>query len=710
MRWSIALLSILFVLPKQSAAESNPADPDESLFRCLKPKGNIKIEFKAELELGELVSWASAFSCEAIVVASPIANRKLSVNIIAPKKMSSRSAWRLFGVALRAMNMAMVRGGGAYVIVEAPTGKGHPLPLVKKATAHAGMVRSVVSAEFLTASELSSIVSALKSKAGDVKVLDGTDMVLVTDYSDHIAKMAELLEEVDRGHAENEGIYVIPVVHADVAELGATIEAILGAGKPVEQRRTTKGKSKAKASTPVTAKGPRAIIAEPRTRSIIVVASKAAHSRARSLIKRLDVATGEQSSHIHMIALEHADAETLAGTLTALMGARAEPKQAAGGARQARQPSAAITVEGDVRVTHDAPTNALLVLATMQDFLSLREIIRRLDTTRPQVYIEATIMEVSVTGDRDLGGSFHLGGENGGGTWLAGLQQSDLQSTNLSTLVGAAGLLGGIFGSPLTGLESFGIGQSIPSFGILFQALATSRRANLLSSPRIMTSDNTPATLKVSEKRRELGGTTTVATGGTTQSVVSVDASLTLKVTPHVNATDEVKLEIELVLEEFLPSRSEALGSDTSSREITNTVVVRDQESVIIGGLLVEREVRTESKIPLLGDIPILGYLFKSTGLDKEKRNLVVLLTPYVLDSRADHDHIVRRAMQERAEFMKAHFNLRDAKEKQGIDYRKKRGLLETINQRAKAIEAEKSQLDALSRKTDEPEASEGPF
>ena len=626
---TIVALSLGVSTTLVSPAVATPAalgSSEEEPLKCLKPKGKIKIEFKAELSLAELAYWAGAVSCETIVVPSQFAKRALSVNIVAPKQMSAKAAWSLFQIALRAMNMAMVRQGGAYVLIEAPAGKRQPLPFVKKPGAgSARMIRTIVSAEHLSANELSGIANALKSKAGAVSELAGTEMILVTDFADHVAKLSELLEEVDRSHAEAEGVYIVPIKHADAAELATTLQAILGSGAG----RGASSKAKAKnAKTPTTRTSidsPRAIAVDPRTRSIILVASKAAYTRARSLISRLDEQTDEQSSHIHMIGLEHADAETLATTLTALMGSRPQARSPTKSTSSRRPPTAitpAITVDGDVRVSHDAPTNSLLILATMRDFLGLSEIVRRLDTTRPQVYIEATIMEVSVSGARDVGGSFHFGGETGGATWLAGLQQDDLQSTNLSSLVGASGLLGGIFGNALSGLDAFGIGQTIPSFGVLFQALATSRDANLLSSPRIMTSDNTPATLKVAESRRELGATTTVATGGTTQAVEQVDAALTLKVTPHVNSTDEVKLEIELVLEEFLPARSSALGSDTSSREITNTVVVRDQESVIIGGLLVEREIKTSSKVPLLGDIPILGHLFRKAGNREGKAQL----------------------------------------------------------------------------------------
>ncbi len=712
MRISLLLLSLCLTA---SVANAQPAEAE--LHRCRKPKHPIKIEFTPELELGELVRWASAFSCESIVVSGPLATRKLRVSVVAPEKMSASRAWSLFQIALRAMGVALVSKSGVKVVVEAAEAKGHALPLMRELRGSSrGLARALVSAEFLSSAELAGVATALKSKSGVVTPLAGTELVLVTDYKDHIDKMAELLAEIDHSRTETEGVYVISVAHADVAELATTITAILGAGPGAapQARGTGKGKRPASSSSSVGG-GPRSVIADARTRSLIMIASRAEFTRASALIRRLDVRTDEQASHIHMVALEHADAQELAATLNALLGTR--PDAALAGGKPSHQnelgelkvPRGAVSVDGDVRITHDSPTNSLLVSSTMSDFHGLREIIRRLDSTRPQVYIEASIMEVSVTGDRDVGGSFHFGGEGGGGRWLAGLQQDELKSTNLATLVGATGLLGGLFGKPLEGLEAFK-GQTIPSFGILFQALATSRRANVLSSPRIMTTDNTSATIKISEKRREAGTVTVSPTGSTTQSPETLNASLILKVTPHVNATDEVKLEIELTLEEFLPSRTQGLGSDSSSREISNTVVVRDQESVIIGGLLVEREINTESKVPLIGDIPIIGHLFKSTRHEKEKRNLLVLLTPYVLDSRNDHDHVVRKTLAERSEFMRAHLNLQSRTLEPKVDYRKKRGLLEAINQRAAAVASKKAELSEDGEKDGDASREVGPF
>jgi general secretion pathway protein D len=698
----LAAVALALALLSIAPAHADDTLDDEALHRCAKTRGPIAVSFKPDVTLRELVDWAMGFSCANFVISSGVSKRSLSVELITPSKLDRDGAWQLFLTALRSMGLTAVRKGAAYEIVEAPQAKGHALPVYPEGERPAGaerVVRAIVGAEHMAVGELATALGALKSSNGEVTALDSAGVVLVTDFASHLARMREVLAAIDRPSPSSGQVYVIPIVHADVESLATTLEAIVGAAPQPAPARAAKGRAPPTRPEPTAA--PTKILGDERTRSIILVASPAAYRRARALIRRLDIDTGAgNDGHIHMIALEHADAEQTAKTLSALL---AGQPIAPSGAAPRSQPAPAIT--GEVRVVHDAATNSLLVRASMRDFLGISAIVDRLDQGRRQVYIEAMILEVSVGQDRDLGGSFHLGGERDGGVWVSGLQQERLRSVQPEGLATATGLLGAVLGQPLAG--EF-LGQTIPSFGVLFQALATGRRANLLSSPRITTSDNTEAVFRVAETRRELGAIQTVgSTGATQQSIEAVDANLTLKVTPHVNATDQIRLEIELLIEEFIPSTS-GLGSDKTAREIRNTVVIRDQESIVLGGLLLDREVDVESKIPLLGDIPVIGHLFKSTQKDIDKQNLVILLTPYILDGGADHSEIVRRNMAERAEFMRSHTSLEAVEYRPAIDYRRKRGLLEAINRSARHVEAEREAIEAIEREAAPP--AEGPL
>jgi general secretion pathway protein D len=673
---------------EDSQATAIAADSTE-LYRCAKARGKVTVSFKPGLSLEELVSWAMGFSCKNFAYSSQIGDRRSQVNIIAPSEMAAREAWQLFLTALRSMNLTVIEKGAVLEIVEAPQAKGHALPIAERPAAAGDgeqVTRALVRAEHISVDELAAALKAVASSSGEIAPLGGSSILLVTDFASHLARMDEIVAAIDRPGGD-EQVWVVPVRHADVDALVATLQAIVGTPSAPAAPRPKKAPAAAPATTEAR------LLADERTRSILIVASPAAYRRVRALIRRLDVDVGgEGDGQIHMIRLEHADATELAATLTALLSGRppaADPKSAA---PPAAPPSrAAPTVSGEVRVTHDAATNSLLILATMRDFVALREIIRRLDSSRRQVYIEAMILEVSAGGERQLGAAIHGGTQRGDAIWLTGLQHDDLRSTTPGSLL-ATGLLAAVIGPPLTGL-GLGLGETIPSFGVLFQALATDRRVHLVQSPRIMTTDNVEAKFKVAETRRELGGSIRGPGGELSQPIESVEASLILEVTPHIGAGGEVRLDIELQLEDFLPPRSGSAGSDKSVRQVINSVVVNDQESVIIGGLMVDRHVEGSSRVPFLGDLPIVGHLFKRSLREKEKRNLVILLTPYVLGGPGDRDAVVRRELARRAEFMRAHLALEAAEYRPEIDYRRKRGLLEAINQKVFEVEQERELL-----------------
>jgi general secretion pathway protein D len=173
------------------------------------------------------------------------------------------------------------------------------------------------------------------------------------------------------------------------------------------------------------------------------------------------------------------------------------------------------------------------------------------------------------------------------------------------------------------------------------------------------------------------------------QSVQRQDVALTLKITPHINASDMVRLEIDQEISDIASRNFEGLGPSWAKRAIKTTVVVRDQQSIVIGGLMSDRVTLSESKIPFLGDIPILGYLFKYSQKTKAKTNLLVLLTPYVIKDQMDIEEIVQRKVREQSEFVRAYSSFSQAQtggDKQ-IDYRRKRGLLEEMNHTLELIE-----------------------
>ena len=716
-------------------------DIDQSLYNCGKAKGKFFVNFKPDIELKDLVDWAMGFSCKSFVFASGIGGRSAKVTIMTPERLNARQAWRVFLTALQSMNLTIVPKGDVLEIVEQPQAKRKPLPLYLKGRPAASdqVVRVVLRPEHLGVNDLATVLSELKSKDGEVKPVPQAGIIVVTDFGSHVSKMVSMMLDVDRP-VIGERLYMIKVKYADAAELATKLTEIIG---------TKDATPRASSSTTTTARGRRAranqaknaaaaatgddndtvesalpskIVAEERINALILLASKAAYLRVKALVNRLDVPMDfDSGGRIHVYPLEHADAEEMSQTLTAVITGiqQQTSNNAQGRGRQQRTPRApaggggdgatgAAAFEGTVRVSPDKPTNSLVVVASAADFIALRKIIRELDTRRRQVYIEATIVEVSVNDSLDLGVSFHGGLEQDGSIILGGVQHPELASLNVASLVSASGLLGGVLGPLLDNAEQF-LGTSIPSFGILFQALATSGNVHVLSTPHILTADNQEAEISVGQNipyqsAFSFGGIGTPGqNGGTgllpTQSVQRQDVALTLKIVPHVNASDMIRLEIDLEISDIASENFGGLGPSWSKRTIKDQVVVSDQQAVVIGGLMSDRTSSSESKVPLLGDIPVLGYLFKYKSKTKEKRNLLVLLTPYVVKDQLDVERIVEKRVREQREFIRTFSTFKTMKYRSDIDYRRKRGVLEAINRAVIQVEAEEAELRELERR-----------
>jgi general secretion pathway protein D len=251
-------------------------------------------------------------------------------------------------------------------------------------------------------------------------------------------------------------------------------------------------------------------------------------------------------------------------------------------------------------------------------------------------------------------------------------------------------------------------GIPIPRFGAILRALATSNDSNILSTPHLLTTDNEEAEIVVGQNvpfvagfAGGLGGAQPVGgnlgnLGGffPTVSVQRQDVALTLKITPRINAENYVTLEVEQVIEE-VDSIDQLLGPTTSKRSVKTTVSVRDQNTVVIGGLQRDQQLNNESKVPILGEIPILGYLFRDTNKTRERRNLLLLITPHVIEGPEDFSNIFKRKLEEHREFL-ARFHKEGDAFVVGVDYGKKHGVVEAIHKAVRAAQEEEDLLQQL--------------
>ncbi|MBP7125229.1 type II secretion system secretin GspD [Myxococcota bacterium] len=489
------------------------------------------------------------------------------------------------------------------------------------------------------------------------------------------------------------------------------------------------------------------VIADERTNSLIIVATPAAYLRIDQLLRRMD-APIEGEGQIHIYYLENAAAEDIASTLQALAsgaGARKGGGKGGGGSAPASPaPSAgggaASLFSGEVRITAHKPTNSLVIEASLKDYLSIKRVIQQLDVRRKQVYVEAVIMEISSNKDRKVGisgsggTSFNIGGNSVplllgmGGLGISGLDMNQLNKGGLA--IGLTGPLVDV-ATGTTGSSSTAGALALPSYGFLIQAFQSNSDVNILSTPHILTMDNEEAEIVVGKQipyqasslggnltgllsssgllGSTLGGTTgttgTSALGGLATSLLGgyggygmgayvqrIDVDLTLKITPQISESNFVRLQIQQQIDD-VEALDASLGPTTSKRKVSNTVVVRDQQPVVIGGLIRDIEVTGVDKVPFLGDIPVLGVLFRKTAKRTEKRNLLMIITPYIIEDPSDLRRIHEQKMEEMRQF--AEYMATRKKEMEGaVDYRKKTGLLEDIRRTMDRVRKDRELLE----------------
>lgn len=471
------------------------------------------------------------------------------------------------------------------------------------------------------------------SRYGRIMPLEQTNTILIQDTGSNINRLVRLIKFTDVPGFE-ESLQIIPVENTSAQEIAKLLDQIL------KGNSSSKFKSKtSKTKTNDISK----IIAEPRTNTIIAMTNSDGARQLKDLIKKLDVKHASRGGgRIHIYHLQHGTAETLAQTLSSLVGS-----SAGGASRSSRRStlrrsavassSNSSLFSDEVKITADKENNAIVVTASPTDYLTLKEVISKLDTPRDQVFVEGLIMETNVEKINNFGISI-VSAYGTGNVQRGGFSEGDVGSNLLGLLTGTTQSLTGLFtGIGLGKKVTVGEGanaQEINTINGLIQAIARDSNSNVLATPQILALDNTEATFEVGETV-PITEVSTANNGATTNNVTQQQVKLSLKITPQINkVTRFVKLKINQNIEDFsdrpLPG-NQSSGVGTTIRTADTTVVVRDKDTIAMGGLMRDKETHTIGKIPLLGDIPILGWLFRNTEKKVTKVNMLFFLTPRIL-------------------------------------------------------------------------------
>jgi general secretion pathway protein D len=713
----------------------------EKKCKPLPPYVRVTMNFN-EAEVLEIVQWISKQTCKNFIIGDGIrggkitilSNTQVTANEAYRAFLSALNVNNMTVVKVGQFYKIQMKREAAKDTIPTYIGEEVDIPALDQ------MVTRVLQLKYVDANTINGTVKQLTTKDGDSYPYAPTNTLIISDTGNNMHRLMEILTQLDTPLGQEE-IRIIQVEYAEATELAQTLEEIFG--DKGGGRRSSGSSSKSHRIQPVRAgKGKTTspqqggggsgeetvtlskVISDERTNKIILVAPARAFPKIQNLIKQLDVPIPGEGQ-IQVVYLQHADAEELSSTLTSLaQGTSGRPK--IGGSKgkskagKSGSKKAAELFQGEVKVTADQATNSLVIVASQNDYKSLYKVIKKLDIRRRQVFVEAVIMEVNIDTTKDTGLTFHTGAAPtiGGETIpLFFGTQFKSQGSNFNSLapnISMLGFLSGLRGPELAGEDSILAGISIPAFGVMLQALQTDSNVNVLSTPHILTSDNEEAEIKVGENipipggygggmggmsslsglasMAGLSGAATGTTGGFGRGLGGLggmlgmgmgainrqEVGLTLKIKPQINEGNVIRLELEEELSE-VKDTSNPLGPTTTQRSAKTVVEVQDQQTVVIGGLIREKIDIGETKVPVLGDIPVIGWLFRSKRTQKTKTNLLLFLTPHVISGPEDFRAIFKRKMEERREFLER-FHGKGPEYKAFVDFRKRRGPLADIH------------------------------
>ncbi len=679
---ALALLGSLSAGPV--AAQTRRANDEAPEKRFSDGTELVQLDFR-DVELAVVIEAIAKITGKNFIYDDRVRGR---VTIVSPSEVTSEQAYAVFESVLKVKGFTAIPGpGGVLKIVPVRDAKESSIETVRDNRPSPNrdqFVTRLVPLRYIDAEAITNTIKPLVSKDASMVAYAPTNTIILTDTEANIRRLLTIFDAIDiRSYKEE--LAVIKVKYADASTLSEQISEIYGAqvsgssGTATAAQRRSSSRRRSSSATPAAKPSSQAakvrIITDDRTNSLLVLAPRAALDDIRALVQQLDVPL-QGFGRINVYYLKHADAEELGNTLNSMLsGQRSAPTAgrtgAAGGAQATQALRSQVTeLSEGVTITADAATNSLVIQASKEAYETLVGVIEQLDIERPQVLVEALILEVDITDGIDFG--FNMGYQVINGN------QEFLVQTGSAVAAGAAGGTGAnattsaiqqFLGSG-GGLNAGGGYQGIPrdddgnptgdgtDFTAVINAAAKDTNLNLVSAPHILTSDNEEAEIKIGNNIPIITGRTSNATGnvnGLSQAVNvdRQDIGVTLRVTPQISEGDTLRLKIFQELTDVNEALTigvgdpEEVGVSLFNRKVENTVVVNDGETVVIGGIISDRWNDSENKVPWLGDIPGLGWAFKSTSKELQKINLLVFLTPHIIRSGESMEYETIRKRRE---------------------------------------------------------------
>jgi general secretion pathway protein D len=560
---------------------------------------------------------------------------KGTLTLTTQRPVSQSVAYDLLLSALRLQGFSAVQVGGVVRVVPESEAKFYAVPVNakrQKDVPSGQMVSRIFPLKHESATQLVSVLRPLVTANNVISADTVGNTLLVTDYAENVARLAQIIENLDMpGIGEP---VILPLKYASAQEVSALINRVFGGAS------TTPVAAQAQGVDPMRVE----VAVDARSNSLIVRTDNPSRlSRVQNLVASLDVPT-PVAGNVHVIYLKNAEAMKVAQTLRNILTgdtsvAQASDAKTANAAQTVAQ-AAGANASGAGMVQADAATNSLIVTAPEAVFNNIKAVVEKLDVRRAQVLVEALIAEVSADKAAEFGIQWMslTGLDKTGSNVIGGFGNSSSSSNIGVVAANPAGAAKGFNLGIVDGTVTLpGMDDPIANLGLLARALETNANANILSTPTLLALDNEEAKISIGANVPFQTGQyqITGSTASPFQTIERKDVGLTLKVKPQISEGGTVRLQIYQEVSKLRSADNVTLAT-TDKRSLESTVLVDDGQIVVLGGLIEDSQQDVEDKVPLLGDIPWLGHLFRYDTRKQTKTNLMVFLRPVIVrDAKA---------------------------------------------------------------------------
>lgn len=629
----------------------------------------VNIDFPEPTEIKDIIKAVALWTGKNVILDRNVNGK---VQIISPRKVTKEEAYQAFLSALNLLGLTIVETGKVIKIMPVRTAvKGNLktflgsnwTPMTDE------IITQIVPLKYIDAKEIQSTLSRIVS-SNSMIAYQPTNTLIISDSGYKVRRVLDILELLDV-QGQQAQVAIMPIRYAEAKSIADKVSEIF--------------KNSAAAKKGAGGSGYRSykIMTDERTNSVIIFGPPRTIADVKALVRKFDIQLDDPSrqSTVHVRPLDYADAKKLASTLQALAsGKQNKPntprRPPIGGApppggAAANEPISVAELSDDVKIAPDESSNALLITGSHAAYQTINSLIRKLDLRRSQVFVEADILDINMNSGFKFGTSI-FGGRGGPGqssvatTWQAGaigplvVNQATQTGGTTTTSATTAQAAAGVFAEDMTvgilsgkDIEIAGLGKFRP--GALIKMIKTDANTRILSSPNVLTSNNEEAQIVVGEKIFFKSSELSAQTGATVNKVEHEDVDLNLTVKPNISHANYVTLNITL------DANSANIDSTTqlpkvAKRKTKQIVTVKNSQTVVISGLVQTQEFQSYKKIPLLGDIPIIGWLFRNSDIAHIKSNLMIFLTPHIIHGADDLAQVYKAKIEERDQYLAAVF------------------------------------------------------